>query len=258
MKLIIAGLIATMIALTGCASDSSKVGTTIYDKSGNKVQEETNGSIMIKQAYQMAQVCEEAKKANANTVNLGIIDPKYLSTLAPSAQTEYMRTLPIFHMSSALQSAVTKQTNACQAGIVAYFNHLNVAKRENASLWRKLIGIGGFIGGAYVIGNSVSDIIGSIANTGGSTYNLEGSRANFDSGNNFNSSGSNANASSSGTGLGSNNTFPRNNSDSVIQGGNQPRGTATDMNDQNGQVDFGSNSGDNAPQGLLELEPVSE
>jgi hypothetical protein len=252
MKLMIAGMIALMMVFaSGCASDGS-TAVTIYDKEGNKVQEETTAGIMIKQAYEMAKICENAKATVSKNANLGIIQADGLAKLAPSAQTEYMRTLPMLHMSSALRAATQKEIGSCQAGIVAYYNHLNVAKRENASLWRKLIGIGGFIGGAYVIGNSVTDIVSSIAGTGGSTYNVSGSRANFDSGNNQ----TNSSVSSSGDGLGANNTFPRNNSDSVIYGGNQPRGTATDFQDQNGQIDFGSNSGDNAPQGLLEIPEV--
>ena len=250
------GLIASVMILTGCTS-GGKTAVTIYDKDGAVVQETTKDAVMLNSAYTMAVECNKAKIAMAQRTNLGVIDPMALSKMAPTAQAEYMRTLPMIHMAGALKAATARTDDGCQKGLIAYYNHLNVEKQANTSLWLKGLGIAGFVGGAYVIGNTVEGIVGSIANSGGVSNVISGSRVNMDSGNNYNSPGGIANASSSGDGLGTNNLFTRGN-DGTIYAGNQPRGTTTELNDQNGTIDFGSNSGDNAEQVVIPVVPPVE
>lgn len=247
----ILGLLAGLALMGGCASNGG-TAVTIYDKDGNKVQETSADATQMGNAYQLAIECNKAKIAIAERNNLGILQPTALQGLSGSAQTEYMRNLPMIYMATALQSATARTDDGCSQAIVAYYNHKNVNKQANTQLWSKGLGIAGFLGGAYLIGNTVEGILNSAIGAGGSTTQISGSRVNMDSGNNYNSAGARANSSSSGDGLGSSNVFPRGNTDTSIYGGNQPRATTTNLNDQNGSVDFGSNSGDNAPQGILE------
>lgn len=193
MKYLVFGLIASIMIMTGCASSGDKTAVTVYDSTGKVVQETSKDAVALQSAYTVAAECEKTRGTLSSRANLGVMNASDLKGLSPSAQTEYMRSLPILHMSDALKSATAKQTNGCQQAIVAYYNHLNVAKTENASLWRKLIGIGGFIGGAYVIGNSVESIVSSLSSTGSTTNTISDSRVNQDSGNNYSSPYGNAN-----------------------------------------------------------------
>ena len=256
MKYLVLALIASMMIMTGCASDGNKTAVTVYDSSGKVVQETSKDAVMLNSVFTMADSCNKAKIAIANNANLGVINATNLSGLSPSAQTEYARALPMMYMAEALKNAVAKPDDGCQKGIIAYYNSKNIEKQANASLWRKLIGVGGFIGGAYVIGNSVEGILQSAVSAGGTTNTISGSRVNMDSGNNYSSPGGIANASSSGDGLGTNNIYSQGTS-GTLYGGNQPRGTTTNQYDQNGQIEFGSNSGDNAEQVTIPpVEPV--
>jgi hypothetical protein len=257
-KTLIFGLIAMVMVTTGCATGGS-TAVTVYDKDGNAVQKTSKDGVMLNAAYNAAAECNKAQVQMAQRSQLGVIDPNTLKGLSPSAQTEYARSLPIMFMADALKAATSKNVDPCSQPITAFYNYKSVEKQANTQLWSKGLGILGFIGGAAVIGNSVEGIVGSIANsTGGGSYNINGSRVNMDSGNNYSSPGGYANASSSGDGLGSSNSFPRQITQSGVYGGNQPRGTTTQMDDQNGAIDFGSNSGNNAPQGIAEVPEVPE
>ena len=207
MKFLTIGLIASLMVITGCATDGNKTAVTVYDSTGKVVQETSKDAVALQSAYTVAAQCEKSRAEIGRNANLGVMNATDLKGLSPSAQTEYMRSLPILHMSDALKAATSKQTTGCQQSIIAYYNHLNIAKKENSSLWRKLIGIAGFVGGAYVIGNSVEGILQSAVSAGGTTNTITGSRVNMDSGNNYSSPGGIANASSSGEGLGTSNLY---------------------------------------------------
>ncbi|MBR9682144.1 MAG: hypothetical protein GOV02_00535, partial [Candidatus Aenigmarchaeota archaeon] len=241
----ITALIVSVMVLAGCQTGGG-TAVTVYDKSGNKVQETSRDAVALQSAYTVASECEKSRATIGENANFGVMNAVNLSKLSASAQTEYMRSLPILHMAGVLKSATSKETIGCQQAIVAYYNHLNVAKRENTSLWKKLIGIAGFVGGAYVIGNSVEGILQSAVGASGTSNTISGSRVTMDSGNNYSSPGGISSASSSGTGLGTNNLYPENVESSTIYGGNQPRGSTANGGQEASPIEFQSNSGDNA------------
>lgn len=152
------GVIAIAGLMTGCATGGG-TAVTIYDKEGNVVQETTTDGTQMNGAYQLAIACNEAKVKIAEQTNLGIIQPSEMSALTPEAQQEYMRNLPMIYMATAFAGAIQRPDDGCQNAIVAYYNHKNVQKRANTSLFSKALSLTGLLGGIYLGGEVVSNIM---------------------------------------------------------------------------------------------------